>query len=99
MMVTQEVAMIFKPQRVHGEPPAMTEEHPAEARLEQRVAGALAVSDGVGTEGLRVVADGGEIFLFGSIASRADLDRAVEVVLAVPGVQKVTTRLDGDEAL
>lgn len=85
--------MIFKPQRFHGDAPAVAQEFPAEAQLEQRVAEALAASDGTGAEGLRVVATKGEIFLFG-VATRNEMDRAVEVALAVPGVEKVTVRME-----
>jgi osmotically-inducible protein OsmY len=90
--------MIFKPQRFHGETPVVADENPTEATLEQRVADALAVTEGTGAEGLRVVASGGEIFLFGAVASREEMDRAVEVALAVPGVEKVTVRMQSDEA-
>lgn len=90
--------MIFKPQRFHGEAPEVTEEFPADAQLEQQVADALATSDGTGAEGLRVVAAGKEIFLFGTVATRDEMDRAVEVALAVPGVEKVTVRMESGEA-
>ena len=90
--------MIFKPQRFHGTAPEVAEEFPAEAELEQRVADALAASDGVGAEGLRVVATGKEILLFGGVAKREEMDRAVEVALAVPGVEKVTVRMESGEA-
>jgi osmotically-inducible protein OsmY len=76
----------------------VTEEFPTDAQLEQRVADALATSDGTGAEGLRVVAAGKEIFLFGTVATRDEMDRAVEVALAVPGVEKVTVRMESGEA-
>lgn len=85
--------MIFKPQRFHGDAPAVAQEFPAESQLEQRVAEALAACDGTGAEGLRLVATKGEIFLFGA-ATRDEMDRAVEVALAVPGVDKVTVRIE-----
>lgn len=84
--------MVFKPQQFHDERPVVANEFPAEASLEERVASALAVSDGLDATGLTVVAAGGEIFLGGQIASRRELDRAVEVCLAVAGVEKVTIR-------
>lgn len=90
--------MIFKPQLFHGEAPEVTEEFPTDAQLEQQVADALATSDGTGAEGLRVVAAGKEIFLFGTVATRDEMDRAVEVALAVPGVEKVTVRMESGEA-
>jgi osmotically-inducible protein OsmY len=90
--------MIFKPPRFHGEAPEVTEEFPTDAQLEQQVADALATSDGTGAEGLRVVAAGKEIFLFGTVATRDEMDRAVEVALAVPGVEKVTVRMESGEA-
>ena len=89
--------MIFKPQRFHGDAPAVAQEFPAEAQLEQRVAEALAASDGTGAEALRVVATKGEILLFGA-ATRDEMDRAVEVALAVRGVEKVTVRIESGEA-
>jgi osmotically-inducible protein OsmY len=90
--------MIFKPQTFHGERPVVTDESPVDASLEQRVADALATSDGIGAEMLKVVASGSEIFLFGNVGSRGEMDRAVEVALAVTGVEKVTVRMQSDEA-
>lgn len=90
--------MLFKPQTFHGETPVVEDEHPTEAKLEQRVAEALAVTDGTGAEGLKVVASGGEVFLFGTITTRGEIDRAVEAALTVPGVEKVTVRMQSDEA-
>ncbi len=90
--------MIFKPQRFHGEAPEVGEEFPTEAKLEQRVADALAASATLGTEGLKVVAAGREIFLFGTVGSRNEMDRAVQIALAVQGVEKVTVRMQSGEA-
>ena len=90
--------MIFKPQRFHGEAPEVTEEFPTDAQLEQQVADAVATSAGTGADGLRVGAAGKEIFLFGTVATRDEMDRAVEVALAVPGVEKVTVRMESGEA-
>lgn len=98
LRLNEEAAMIFKPQRFHGETPVVADENPPETTLEQRVADALALTAGTGAEGLKVVASGGEIFLFGAVASRDEMDRAVEVVLTVPGVEKVTVRMQTDEA-
>ena len=90
--------MIFKPQLFHGEAPTVVEENPTEATLEQRGADALASTQGTGAEGLRVVASGGEIFLFGAVSTRDEMDRAVEAALTVAGVEKVTVRMETDEA-
>lgn len=98
LRLNKEAAMIFKPQRFHGETPVVVDENPPETSLEQRVADALALTAGTGAEGLKVVASGGEIFLFGAVASRDEMDRAVEVVLTVAGVEKVTVRMQTDEA-
>jgi osmotically-inducible protein OsmY len=85
--------MVFKPQQLHEENPVIAEEFPVEAALEQRVAEALAISDGLDATELTVVAKGTEIFLGGHIGSRGEIDRAVEVALAVPGVGKVTVQM------
>lgn len=90
--------MLFKPQTFHGEAPVVEDENPTEAKLEQRVAEVLALTDGTGAEGLKVVATGGEVFLFGAVATRGEIDRAVEAALTVPGVAKVTVRIQSDEA-
>jgi osmotically-inducible protein OsmY len=85
--------MVFKPQQFHEEDPVITDEFPAEAALEQRVAEAIAISGGLDATGLTVVAKGSEILLGGRIGSRREIDRAVEVALAVPGVEKVTVQM------
>nr|MDH4441462.1 BON domain-containing protein [Rhizobium sp.] len=85
--------MIFKPQQFHGDDPATTHDVPAEATLEQRVADALAVSEGLDATELTVVAQGAEVFLGGYIGSRAEIDRAVEIALATDGVDKVTVQM------
>ena len=85
--------MVFKPQQFHEENPVIAEEFPAEATLEQRVADALAISDGLDATELTVVAEGGDILLGGYISSRAEIDRAVEIALAVAGVEKVTVQM------
>lgn len=90
--------MIFKPQRYHGERSTVEKENPTEATLERDVADALAVTEGLNADELRVVATGGEIFLFGSMNSRNEVDRAVEIALTVPGVEKVTVRMQTEEA-
>lgn len=84
--------MVFKPQQFHDEHPVITDEFPAEATLEQLVAEALATSDGLDASELTVVSQGGEILLGGYIGSRAEIDRAIEIVLAVNGVEKVTVQ-------
>jgi osmotically-inducible protein OsmY len=90
--------MVFKPQQFHEENPLIAEEFPAEATLEQRVAEALAVSEGLDATELTVVVQGKEIFLGGHIGSRVELDRAVEVALSVPGVEKVTVQMQAPGA-
>jgi len=90
--------VIFKPQTFHGERPVVESENTIDASLEQRVADALATSDGIGAEPLKVVASGTEIFLFGRVGGRGEMDRAVEVALAVPGVEKVTVRMESEGA-
>lgn len=85
--------MIFKPQSFHGEPPAVVEEHPPEAELEQRVAEAIALTDATGALDLKVVASGSEIFLLSAASSEQEMERAVETALSVNGVTKVTVRL------
>lgn len=85
--------MIFKPQTFHGEKPVVTDEIPVDASLEQRVADALATSEGIGAEMLKVVASGHEIFITGDVGSRQEMDRAVQVALSVPGVEKVTVHM------
>jgi osmotically-inducible protein OsmY len=85
--------MIFKPQSFHGETPAVAEEHPPEADLEQRVAEALALTDATGALDLKVVASGSEIFLLAAASSEEEMARAVETALSVQGVAKVTVRL------
>jgi osmotically-inducible protein OsmY len=89
--------MVFKPQQFHEENPVIREEYPAEATLEQRVADALAISDGLDATELAVVAKGNDIFLGGHIGSRPEIDRAVEIVLAVPGVEKVTVQMQAPD--
>lgn len=89
--------MVFKPRRFHGEPPVVPDGAPATASLETRVAEALGANDSFGTEGLKVVASGGEIFLFGDLGTRGEIDRAIEAVMAVPGVEKVTVRMHTGE--
>lgn len=85
--------MVFKPQQFHEENSVISEEFPAQATLEQRVADALAISDGLDATELTVVANGGDILVGGYIGSRAEIDRAVEIALAVPGVEKVTVQM------
>jgi osmotically-inducible protein OsmY len=85
--------MVFKPQQFHDEHPVITDEFPGEATLEEKVAEALAISDGLDATELTVVSESGEIYLGGYIGSRAEIDRAVEIALAVPGVEKVTVQM------
>ncbi len=90
--------MVFKPRTFHGELPVVADEAPATASLETRVAEALGADDSFAAEGLKVVASGGEIFLFGDLGTRGEIDRAIEAVMAVPGVEKVTVRMHTEEA-
>jgi osmotically-inducible protein OsmY len=82
--------MVFKPQRFHDEKPVVELEHQNEEPLETAVAGQLAISQGMDASRLTVTASGSTIFLSGTMTDEAEIDRALEIVLAVPGVEKVT---------
>ncbi|KPF42083.1 BON domain-containing protein [Rhizobium sp. AAP43] len=94
--------MIFKPQTFHGEEPVVANETPigampVDAILEEEAAQALALTEGVDATALTVTASKGEIFLLGRIGSREEIDRAIEALLAVPGVRKVTVQLETED--
>lgn len=91
--------MVFKPQRFHDDIPVAEIDHPSEANLEIKVAKALAITQGLDASELTVVSRGQEIVLAGHVASRSEIDRAVDVILSVPGVSKVTVQVASDEAL
>ena len=82
--------MVFKPQRFHDEKPVVEFEHRNEEPLETAVARQLAVSHGVDASRLSVTASGATIFLSGTMMDEAEIERAIEIVLAVPGVEKIT---------
>lgn len=82
--------MVFKPQRFHDEKPVVELEHGNEEPLETAVARQLAISQGMDASRLTVTASGSTIFLSGTMTDEAEIDRAIEIVLAVPGVEKVT---------
>lgn len=88
--------MIFKPQTFHGEEPVVEQENPTEATLEEAAARALAVTEGVDATDLKVRVTDGEVFLFGTVMRREEIDRAVETLLAVPGIQKVSVNVGCD---
>lgn len=91
--------MIFKPQTFHGEAPTVEQQYPTEASLEEAAAAALAVTEGVDASDLKVKVTGGEIFLMGSVTRREEIDRAVETLLAVNGVEKVSVNVQCDSPL
>ncbi|QLF69327.1 BON domain-containing protein [Peteryoungia desertarenae] len=81
--------MVFKPQRFHEEGPEVGREFPVDATLETAVADALASSEGVDASALRVIARRGEILLLGKFDSQDELDRAIEISMAIAGVSRV----------
>lgn len=82
--------MVFKPQRFHDEKPIVELEHHNEEPLETAVARQLAVTQGIDASRLTVTASGATIFLSGTMMDEAEIDRTIEIVLAVPGVEKIT---------
>ncbi|EHS50801.1 transport-associated protein [Rhizobium sp. PDO1-076] len=90
--------MVFKPQRFHDAKSAAETANPSAARLEVAAAKALASSQGLDASELTVVAKGQEIVLGGRITSRLEIDRAVDIIMSVPGVEKVTVTIASDEA-
>lgn len=82
--------MVFKPQRFHDEKPVVELEHQNEEPLETAVARQLAISQGMDASRLTVTASGSTIFLSGTMMDESEIDRALEIVLAVPGVEKIT---------
>ncbi|UJW76054.1 BON domain-containing protein [Rhizobium sp. SL42] len=90
--------MVFKPQRFHDDNPVAETENPNTARLEMAVAKALAVSPRLDASELTVVARGRDIVLSGRITSRREIDRAVDIIMSVPGVEKVTVTVASNEA-
>lgn len=86
--------MVFKPAKTFGETPEIIEENPAQAELEVAVAALLAESDGIDATEIDVTSIGDEICLMGSVLTEAEVDRAVEVALSVPGVYKVSVDLE-----
>ncbi len=82
--------MVFKPQRFHDEKPVVELEHRDQEPLETAVARRLAVSQGIDASRLSVTASGATIFLSGTMMDEAEIERAIEIVLAVPGVEKIT---------
>ena len=86
--------MVFKPQRFHEEKPVVELEHRNEEPLETAVARQLAVSQGIDASRLSVTASGTTIFLSGTVTDRGEIDPAIEIVLDVPGVEKITHDLE-----
>ncbi|MCM2472663.1 BON domain-containing protein [Rhizobium sp. CG5] len=86
--------MVFKPQKFNGEEPVRSNpEPPTEVVLETSVAEQLAVSDGVDASSVSATAIKGEIVLSGTVGSAEEVDRAIQVALDVPGVDKVSVNL------
>lgn len=90
--------MVFKPQRFFGEKPEVDIEFSDREPLETAVARLLAVSDGVDASDISVTASGGTVFLSGGVTWPEEIDRAVEIVLSVPGVGKVDVDLTAEYA-
>jgi osmotically-inducible protein OsmY len=88
--------MVFKPQCFHDEKPVVELEHRNEEPLETAVARQLAISQGMDASGISVTASGATIFLSGKLMDAAEIDRVLEIVLAVPGVEKITHDLQVD---
>lgn len=86
--------MVFKPPRFHEEIPEIEIENPDRELLESAVARALAVAQGVDASDLSVTATGGEILLSGNLLWSDELDRAIEVAMSVPGVNKVSVSIE-----
>ncbi|NKN35014.1 BON domain-containing protein [Agrobacterium sp. a22-2] len=87
--------MVFKPQKFYGEEPVRDNAKipPAEVALETSVAEQLAVSDGIDASSVSATAIKREIVLSGTVGSAQEVDRAVQVALDVPGVDKVSVNL------
>lgn len=85
--------MEFKPPTFHGEPPVIELENPPREQLERHVAELLAVSDGVDASEITVTEVDGDIVLTGMVGSPAEIERAVEVARAVPGVGTIVLKL------
>lgn len=88
--------MIFKPQSFHGEPPVVETENQNEEPLETAVARALAVSQGIDATRITVNASENTIFLSGSLSTQEEIDRALEITLSIPGVERITHDLHVD---
>lgn len=86
--------MVFKPQRFHDEKPVVEIENRSEEPLETEVAHQLAVARDIDATRVSVTASGATIFLSGTMTDEAEIDRALEIVLAVPGVEKITHDLE-----
>ncbi len=90
--------MVFKPQRFFGEKPVVDTEIGNREPLETAVARLLAVSEGVDASDISVTATGSMVFLSGGVTWAEEIDRAVEVALSVPGVEKVNVDLVAEYA-
>ncbi len=85
--------MVQKPPRFFGGTPETEIEFNNKSAIETAVATALAVSDGVDATDISVTAVEHEICLVGTVMWPAEIDRAVEIALSVPGVRKVSVNL------
>ncbi len=91
--------MVFKPPKFHEQEPEIESENPNHERLESAVANALATAYGIDASDVSVTAKGGRVSLSGNVLWPAEVDRAVEIAMAVPGVEKVHVDLNVAESI
>ncbi|PWE55603.1 hypothetical protein DEM27_13000 [Metarhizobium album] len=80
--------MLFKDRTFHGNPPQDEQLH-ARSALEAAVASKLAAAGTLDASDLNVVVRGSEVAISGSLSCREEIDRAIEVVMSIPGVTAV----------
>ncbi|PZU84376.1 MAG: transporter [Shinella sp.] len=85
--------MVFKPPRFHEEIPEIESENPDHEPLESAVARALAIAQGVDASDITVTATGNTITLSGNLFWSDEVDRAIEVAMSVPGVERVNVSI------
>ncbi|MBP1850259.1 BON domain-containing protein [Rhizobium halophytocola] len=86
--------MVFKPATFHGEPPEVEIENPPQPSLEIVAADLLATTDGVDATGISVTQRDGGIVLSGTVAEPSEVERALQIVRSIPGVESVTLELE-----
>ncbi|ATN32997.1 hypothetical protein ACO34A_04175 [Rhizobium sp. ACO-34A] len=86
--------MVFKPPRFHEEIPEIEIENPDQEPLESAVARALAIAQGVDASDITVTATGNTIMLSGNLLWSDEVDRAIEVAMSVPGVERVNVSVE-----